>query len=140
MSVAGANIVKGAVEPILASTLPGPLSGLHFVKIDFGRVPIQLSNVDVHKTTSEGIKLDLDVHWEGECDIELDGSNVPKIVNFPVTRYRTCAAANQNTLFQGHRKSSPERQTQYIALSANEYHSPSMHRSLSSFTTLNVIH
>ncbi|KAF2864794.1 hypothetical protein BDV95DRAFT_508678 [Massariosphaeria phaeospora] len=79
ISVAGANIAKSVVEPILASTLPGPLSSLHFVKLDFGHVPIRLSNVDVHKTANQGIKLDLDVHWEGECDIELDGNNVPKI-------------------------------------------------------------
>ncbi|KAF2468304.1 uncharacterized protein BDR25DRAFT_265463 [Lindgomyces ingoldianus] len=79
ISVAGANIVKDVVEPILASTLPGPLSSLHFVKLDFGHVPIQFSNVDVHKTATQGIKLDLDLHWEGECDIELDGNHVPKI-------------------------------------------------------------
>ncbi|KAF2686573.1 hypothetical protein K458DRAFT_334396 [Lentithecium fluviatile CBS 122367] len=79
ISVAGANIAKSVVEPILASTLPGPLSSLHFVKLDFGHVPIQLSNVDVHKATNEGIKLDLDVNWEGVCDIELDGNHVPKI-------------------------------------------------------------
>jgi hypothetical protein len=81
ISVAGANIAKSVVEPILASTLPGPLSSLHFVKLDFGKVPIRLSNVDVHKTTKEGIKLDLDVNWEGECDIELDGNHVPKIAS-----------------------------------------------------------
>lgn len=81
ISVAGANIAKSVVEPILASTLPGPLSSLHFVKLDFGKIPLRLSNVDVHKTTKEGIKLDLDVTWEGECDIELDGNHVPKIVS-----------------------------------------------------------
>jgi hypothetical protein len=81
--VAGANIAKDVVEPILASTLPGPLSSLHFVKLDFGPVPIRFSNVDVHKTTNQGIKLDLDLAWEGKCDIELDGNHVPKIVRFP---------------------------------------------------------
>jgi hypothetical protein len=34
----------------------------------------------VHKTEKEGIKLDLDITWEGVCDIELDGAKVPKIV------------------------------------------------------------
>jgi Ca2+-dependent lipid-binding protein len=81
--VAGAKIIKEAVEPILASTLPGPLANLRFVKLDFGHVPIRFSNVDVHKTTSQGIKLDMDVNWEGVCDIELDGNMVPKIVNLP---------------------------------------------------------
>lgn len=81
--MAGAKIAKDVVEPILASTLPGPLANLRFVKLDLGHVPIRLSNVDVHKTTNEGIKLDMDVDWQGVCDIELDGSRVPKIVRIP---------------------------------------------------------
>ncbi|KAF2729871.1 hypothetical protein EJ04DRAFT_515610 [Polyplosphaeria fusca] len=77
--VAGAKILKDAVEPVLDSTLPGPLSNLKFVRIDLGHEPLKLSNVDVHKTTNGGIKLDLDVEWKSLCDIELDGSSVPKI-------------------------------------------------------------
>lgn len=41
---------------------------------------MRFDRVDVHKTTKEGIKLDMDVVWDGVCDIELDGSSVPKIV------------------------------------------------------------
>jgi hypothetical protein len=78
--VAGAKMTKEIVEPILASTLPGPLSTLRFTKLDLGNVPMRFGNVDVHKTTNQGIKLDMDVTWEGVCDIELDGNNVPKIV------------------------------------------------------------
>lgn len=74
-------MTKDIVEPILASTLPGPLANLKFVKLDLGHVPLKFSNVDVHKTTADGIKLDMDVNWEGVCDIELDGKNVPKIVS-----------------------------------------------------------
>lgn len=74
-------MAKEIVEPILASTLPGPLSSLRFVKLDLGQVPIRISEVDVHKTTSGGIKLDMDVTWEGQSDIELDGNMVPKIVS-----------------------------------------------------------
>jgi hypothetical protein len=80
ITVAAAQMTKDIVEPILASTLPGPLSNLRFVKLDLGHVPIQFSNVDVHKTTSQGIKLDMDLNWEGVSDIELDGKMVPKIV------------------------------------------------------------
>jgi hypothetical protein len=85
--VAGANMTKEIVEPILASTLPGPLANLRFVKLDLGNVPIRFSNVDVHKTESQGIKLDMDMDWEGACDIELDGSMVPKVVSFDVPRH-----------------------------------------------------
>jgi len=77
--VAGSDMIKGTVEPMLASTLPSPLSNLKFVKIEFGEVPISFSNVDVHKTSSGGIKLDMDMNWEGVCDFELDGSMVPKV-------------------------------------------------------------
>lgn len=81
ISAAGAKILKDVVEPILTSTLPGPLSNLRFVKLDFGHVPIEFAHVDVHKSTNDGIKLDMDVSWEGVCDIELDGARVPKIVS-----------------------------------------------------------
>jgi hypothetical protein len=73
--------VKESVEPILKSTLPTPLSNLQFVKLDLGHVPISFSNVDVHKTSTQGIKLDMDLNWDGVCDIELDGSMVPKVVS-----------------------------------------------------------
>jgi Ca2+-dependent lipid-binding protein len=73
-------MVKEIVEPILASTLPGPLSKLRFTKLDFGTVPMRVDAVDTHKTQSGNIKLDMDVVWEGQSDIELDGSMVPKIV------------------------------------------------------------
>ena len=73
-------MIKDIVEPILKSTLPGPLANLKFVKIDLGDVPIHLSEVDTHKTSSGGIQLEMDVTWESRSDIELDGSMVPKIV------------------------------------------------------------
>jgi len=79
INVAGCRMTKEIVEPILASTLPGPLSSIRFVKLDLGPVPIKVSNVDVHKTTTGGIKLDLDVIWESKSDIELDGKMIPKI-------------------------------------------------------------
>lgn len=79
INIAGSKMVKEIVEPILASTLPGPLSNLRFVKLDFGHVPMRVDAVDVHKTPSGSIKLDMNLTWEGKSDIELDGSMVPKI-------------------------------------------------------------
>lgn len=73
-------MIKDIVEPILASTLPGPLANLRFVKIELGDTPMRFNHVDVHKTANEGIKLDMDVNWESACDIELDGKMVPKVV------------------------------------------------------------
>jgi len=62
-------------------SVPGPLANLKFTKLDLGHVPISFSNVDVHKTPNDGIKLDMDMDWQGVCDIELDGARVPKIVS-----------------------------------------------------------
>jgi hypothetical protein len=79
ISIVGRDMTKSIVEPMFASMLPSPLNSLHFAKIDLGKVPIKLSNVDTHKMASGAIKMDLDVDWDGECDIELDGKMIPKI-------------------------------------------------------------
>lgn len=64
--------------------LPGPLSSLHFTKVDFGNVPLKTSNVKTTKTNHDGIKLDMNVEWEGKCDLELDGHMVPALVSLPL--------------------------------------------------------
>ncbi|KAI1052620.1 hypothetical protein LB507_009900 [Fusarium sp. FIESC RH6] len=79
INVAAGQIIKDTVEPMLEQMLPGPLANLKFVKVELGPVPLKLSHVDVHKTTQEGIKLDMNLDWDGKCDFELDGSMVPKI-------------------------------------------------------------
>lgn len=79
ISIVGRDMTKSIVEPMFASMLPSPLNSLHFAKIDLGKVPIKLGNVDTHKMASGAIKMDLDVDWDGECDIELDGKMIPKI-------------------------------------------------------------
>ena len=67
---------------MFSTMLPAPLNTLVFEKIDLGTVPIQFSKVDVHKAENGAIKLDLDLDWDGDCDIELNGSMIPKIVGF----------------------------------------------------------
>lgn len=68
---------------MFAAMLPGPLAKLHFSKLDLGNVPLQLSRVDVNKTEYQGIKLDMDLIWDGKCDIELGGHMIPTLVSFP---------------------------------------------------------
>lgn len=77
--VVTADMTKSIVEPMFASMLPKPVNSLHFAKIDLGRVPFRFGNVDVHRADGQAIKMDLDVDWDGECDIELDGTMIPKI-------------------------------------------------------------
>ncbi|KAK3370444.1 hypothetical protein B0H63DRAFT_422236 [Podospora didyma] len=77
--VAASKMIKEIAEPMFVTMLPAPLNTLHFTKIDLGTVPIRFANVDVHKTENDGIKLDLDVDWDGECDIDLDAKMMPKL-------------------------------------------------------------
>ena len=73
-------MTKDIAEPMFKTMLPGPLASLHFTKVDLGPVPIRVSAVDVHKADNDGIKLDMDITWDGKSDIELDGKMVPKLV------------------------------------------------------------
>ncbi|KAM0723853.1 hypothetical protein Q7P37_000843 [Cladosporium fusiforme] len=79
IAVAGAQMTKDIAEPMFKTMLPGPLASLHFTKIDFGKVPLTLSNVLVTQTDTEAIKLDMNVNWDGECDIQLDASMMPAL-------------------------------------------------------------
>jgi hypothetical protein len=74
-------MIKEMVEPMFASMLPGPLATLHFVKLDLGSVPLQLSEVEASRTENQGIKLDMTLYWDAKCDIELDGKMIPKVVS-----------------------------------------------------------
>jgi hypothetical protein len=81
INVAGSKMTKDIADPMFKEMLPGPLSTLHFTKVDLGPVPLQLSNFCVTKTETDGISLDLNVDWVGKSDIELDGEMIPKIVS-----------------------------------------------------------
>jgi len=88
INAAGSQMTKEIAEPMFKTMLPGPLKSLHFTKIDLGPVPMKLSNVLATKTETNGIKLDMNVDWEGQCDIQLDGEMIPTLVSrfFCVTR------------------------------------------------------
>lgn len=72
-------MVKEIVEPMFKTMLPGPLTTLHFVKLDLGAVPLKLSNVKTTGTDMDGIKLDMNVDWDGKCDVELDADYIPAL-------------------------------------------------------------
>ena len=80
INVAGSQMIKEIAEPMFKTMLPGPLKSLHFTKIDLGPVPLRLNGVLVSKTEKEGIKLDMNVDWDGECDIKLDADMMPELV------------------------------------------------------------
>lgn len=80
MAVATARSIKQITEAMFPTMLPAPLNTLYYEKISLGDIPMHFENIDVHTTENGGIALDMDVDWDGECDIELDGKMVPKIV------------------------------------------------------------
>ena len=73
VDAAGSQTVQEMLEPMFAEMLPGPLKSLKFVKLDLGAIPIQLDNVVVHKLADDrsSVQFDLDIIWDGECDIQL---------------------------------------------------------------------
>lgn len=79
IAVATARSIKQITEAMFPTMLPAPLNTLYYEKIDLGNVPMHLENIDVHTTENGGIGLDMDVDWDGVCDIELNGKMVPKI-------------------------------------------------------------
>ena len=79
INVAGSAMIKEIAEPMFKTMLPGPLKTLHFTKIDLGTVPLRLTNVLATRTDTDGIKLDMNVDWEGKCDIELDADMIPSL-------------------------------------------------------------
>jgi hypothetical protein len=76
VNVAGCTMIKEIVEPAFLE-LPGPLSTLHFVRIDLGPVPFEFDRVDVLTVDDKLIKLDIDVKWDGQMNVELDADYMP---------------------------------------------------------------
>ena len=68
--IAMAQKIEERVAPRFKS-LPGPLATMRFVKIDIGHVPVRLDNVVVHERNKKMLQFDLDMDWDGKCDIIL---------------------------------------------------------------------
>jgi len=79
INVAGSQIVMDTVNPMFKTMLPSMLQSLHFTKVNLGDVPLKISRVLATKTATDGIKLDMNVDWDGACDIELDGTGIPAL-------------------------------------------------------------
>eukprot|EP00584_Thalassiosira_punctigera_P003085 CAMPEP_0172538734 /NCGR_PEP_ID=MMETSP1067-20121228/10062_1 /TAXON_ID=265564 ORGANISM="Thalassiosira punctigera, Strain Tpunct2005C2" /NCGR_SAMPLE_ID=MMETSP1067 /ASSEMBLY_ACC=CAM_ASM_000444 /LENGTH=785 /DNA_ID=CAMNT_0013324287 /DNA_START=93 /DNA_END=2450 /DNA_ORIENTATION=+ len=80
-NVAVSRAIKEALEP----TLRDMAVPLHFVRLDLGDVPIRTRNMFIHrvdlasshggtKTNQAGIQIDVDVEWNGNCDIMLQAT------------------------------------------------------------------
>lgn len=74
-------MTKDIAEPMFKSMLPGPLASLHFTKLDLGKVPFRFHDVVVTQTETQGIKLDMNVDWDGELDVKLDANMMPELVS-----------------------------------------------------------
>ncbi|CAJ1929081.1 unnamed protein product [Cylindrotheca closterium] len=71
LSPAIGDTIVAAVEPMFKDMLPGPLSSLKFTKCDLGKVPLTLDNIVVHPLKNGKIQCDVDMIWDGACDINL---------------------------------------------------------------------
>lgn len=71
LSPAIGETIIAAVGPLFKDLLPGPLSSLHFTKCDLGTVPMKFDNIVVHPRKKGTIQFDVDVIWDGACDIRL---------------------------------------------------------------------
>lgn len=78
INVAASTMVKDIVEPMFADLLPGPFKSTVFRKIDLGKKPLSFDAIDVHTRSKDSIKLDVDVSWDGHCDIELHSPIIGK--------------------------------------------------------------
>lgn len=74
INVAGSKMIKDIVEPLFKELLPGPLKSLHFTRINLGKTPIKFDNIDVHSRTENSIRLNVDISWNGDSDIDLKAS------------------------------------------------------------------
>ncbi|KAK0613956.1 hypothetical protein B0T14DRAFT_527377 [Immersiella caudata] len=63
---------------VVLEPMGSPFKNITFGKCELGPVPIHVSNVDVHQTENNGIKLDVDVDWDGQCDFELKLDPLPQ--------------------------------------------------------------
>ena len=77
MNIAVSNTIKDTLEPTLKEMKPVPL---HFVRLDLGDVPIKMQNMFIHRVDGvgaekrTGVQIDVDVLWDGNCDIMLQAS------------------------------------------------------------------
>jgi len=79
INVAGCQAVRDAVEPALKESLPAPLNTLHFTKLDLGKNPLRLENILVHEKKGDTLQFDMDIVWDGQCEIELKADYVGRV-------------------------------------------------------------
>mmetsp|Transcript_16962 Transcript_16962/g.37044 ORF Transcript_16962/g.37044 Transcript_16962/m.37044 type:complete len:896 (+) Transcript_16962:122-2809(+) len=77
--------IQNTAEPMFREMLPGPLKSLHFTKCSLGNVPLRLDNAIVHPcqkhsvTGKDYVRMEMDVVWDGRCDIELKADYIGKL-------------------------------------------------------------
>lgn len=76
IKIAVAHDIRSTVEPEFRN-MPAPMNSCKFIKLDLGDVPIRLDNIRVHSngscdtSTNNCCKWEIDIVWDGACDIRL---------------------------------------------------------------------
>jgi len=88
INVAGAAIIRETAEPMFKDVMPKPLQKLHFTKIDLGKVPFRFDNIIVHPLSKKDgtVQFDMDIIWDGVCDIQLKAG----AIKFGVRNFKMC--------------------------------------------------
>lgn len=77
------QLMKETLEPVFNELLSKTplLSTLHFIKIDLGNIPLRLDNIIIHPMnyTNNSIQIDVDIIWDGLCDIRLKATSIPSV-------------------------------------------------------------
>jgi len=73
INIAGSDTIRNTAEPMFKEMMPGPLSTLHFTKIDLGTIPIRMDNIDIKEVNLEEncLQFDMDLVWDSQSDIKL---------------------------------------------------------------------
>jgi len=91
------DAIEKTVRESLIPTLDGLAVPMFFVKMDLGDVPIRIQRMVIHRVNETyesssggissyddgnkqaGIKMDIDLYWDGNCDIMLQTKSAPKL-------------------------------------------------------------
>jgi Ca2+-dependent lipid-binding protein len=72
INVAGGDMIRDTLEPMLVDMTPA----ITVAKMDLGTIPLRMDNIVVHDIQDGAVKFDMDIIWDGECDIQLKAKYV----------------------------------------------------------------
>jgi hypothetical protein len=72
INIAASDMIRDTLEPMLVDMTPA----ITVAKMDLGEIPLRMDNIVVHDIQDGAVKFDMDIIWDGECDIQLKANYV----------------------------------------------------------------